>query len=230
MVDMDVNGTAFASNTLDTLGYASNDTVYIAYQPDGLGAQTLTYLLSADAEDENPGNNTATQSFEVTDLQYGRDNGVITAAFPGDGTDDYIAMPLYDIVNDVTIYAIDVAILDGSEDGTPIRGFLVDMFDDLALTEQYGGELISSLRKWTWLLATPIVATATLCGTRLLWKSPTKPLLVTGSALHLSTTEGPTSKLERLNTRTTRPHLYTDLSEADQRTIGTTVTKFLWCV
>ena len=144
MVDMDVNGTAFASNTLDTLGYASNDTVYIAYQPDGLGAQTLTYLLSADAEDENPGNNTATQSFEVTDLQYGRDNGVITAAFPGDGTDDYIAMPLYDIVNDVTIYAIDVAILDGSEDGTPIRGFLVDMFDDLALTEQYGGELISS--------------------------------------------------------------------------------------
>ena len=46
MVDMDVNGTAFASNTLDTLGYASNDTVYIAYQPDGLGAQTLTYLLS----------------------------------------------------------------------------------------------------------------------------------------------------------------------------------------
>ncbi len=144
MVDLDVNGTAYASNTLDTLGYASNDTVYVAYQPDGLGAQTLSYLLSADAEDENPANNSATQSFEVTDLQYGRDNGVVTAAFPGDGTDDYIAMPLYDIVNDVTIYGIDVAILDGSEAGTPIRGFLVDMFDDLALTEQYGGELISS--------------------------------------------------------------------------------------
>jgi hypothetical protein len=144
MVDLDVNGTAYASNTLDTLGYASNDTVYVAYQPDGLGAQTLNYLLSADAEDENPANNSATQSFEVTDLQYGRDNGVVTAAFPGDGTDDYIAMPLYDIVNDVTIYGIDVAILDGSEEGTPIRGFLVDMFDDLALTEQYGGELISS--------------------------------------------------------------------------------------
>ncbi len=145
MVDLDVNGTAYASNTLDTLGYASNDTVYVAYQPDGLGAQTLSYLLSADAEDENPANNSATQSFEVTDLQYGRDNGVVTAAFPGDGTDDYIAMPLYDIVNDVTIYGIDVAILDGSEAGTPIRGFLVDMFDDLALTEQYGGELISSV-------------------------------------------------------------------------------------
>ncbi|MDG1674815.1 MAG: T9SS type A sorting domain-containing protein [Flavobacteriales bacterium] len=144
MMDLDVNGTAFASNTLDTLGYAVNDTLVMSYQPDGLGTQTLNYLLSADAEDENPGNNSATQSFDVTDLQYGRDNGVVTAAFPGEGTDDYIAMPLYDIINDVTIYGIDVAILDGSEDGTPIRGFLVDMFDDLALTEQYGGELISS--------------------------------------------------------------------------------------
>jgi len=144
VMDLDVNGTAYTSNTIDTLGYAANDTLVISYQPDGLGEQTLNYLLSADAEDENPGNNSATQTFEVTDLQYGRDNGVVTAAFPGDGTDDYIAMPLYDIINDVTIYGIDVAILDGSEDGTPIRGFLVDMFDDLALTEQYGGELISS--------------------------------------------------------------------------------------
>ena len=84
------------------------------------------------------------QSFEVTELQYGRDNGVVTANFPGDGTDDFIAMPLYDIVSDVTIYGIDVAIMEGSETGTPIRAFLVDMFDDFALAEQYGGELISS--------------------------------------------------------------------------------------
>jgi hypothetical protein len=143
-MDLDVNGTSYTSNSLDVLGYASNDTLVMAYQPSGLGVQTLNYLLSADAADENPANNSATQSFEVTDLQYGRDNGDITAAFPGDGTDDYIAMPLYDIINDVTIYGIDVAILDGSEPGTPIRAFLVDMFDDLALTEQYGGELISS--------------------------------------------------------------------------------------
>lgn len=144
MIDMDVNGNAYMSNTIDTLGYSSNDTLVVSYQPTGLGEQTLNYILSADAEDENPSNNSATQSFEVTDLQYGRDNGAVTAAFPGDGTADFIAMPLYDIISDVTIYAIDVAILDGSEDGTPIRGFLVDMFDGLALTEQYGGELISS--------------------------------------------------------------------------------------
>ena len=40
---------------------------------------------------------------------------MISGPFPGDGTDDYIAMPLFDIENDVTIYGIDVAILDGSE-------------------------------------------------------------------------------------------------------------------
>ena len=144
MLDLDVNGTGYASDALATLGYASNDTLTVAYQPSGLGVQELNYLLTADSLDENPANNSATQSFEVTDLQYGRDNGIVTGAFPGDGSDDYIAMPLYDIVNDVTIYGIDVAILDDSEAGTPIRAFLVDMFDDLALTEQYGGELISS--------------------------------------------------------------------------------------
>ena len=144
MVDLDVNGTGYASDALATLGYASNDTLTVAYQPSGLGVQDLTYVLSSDSIDENPGNNTVVQSFEVTDLQYGRDNGIVTANFPGDGSDDYIAMPLYDIISDVTIYAIDVAIMEGSEDGTPIRAFLVDMFDDLALAEQYGGELISS--------------------------------------------------------------------------------------
>ena len=144
MIDLDVNGNAYASNTLNTLGSAANDTLVVSYQPTGLGTQTLNYLLSADAEDENPSNNVALQSFEVTEYHFGRDNGVVTEAFPGDGTDDFIAMPLFDIENDVTIYGIDVAILDGSEDGTPIRAFLVDIFDDLALTEQYGGEFVST--------------------------------------------------------------------------------------
>lgn len=144
MMDLDVNGNTYASNTLNTLGSAANDTLLVSYQPTGLGTQTLNYSLFADAEDENPSNNVALQSFEVTEYHFGRDNGVVTEAFPGDGTDDFIAMPLFDIENDVTIYGIDVAILDGSEDGTPIRAFLVDMFDDLALTEQYGGEFIST--------------------------------------------------------------------------------------
>ena len=144
MMDLDVNGNNFASNILDTLGYATSDTLVVAYQPTGLGTQSLNYVLSADAEDENPGNNVASQSFEVTAYQYGRDNGVISGPFPGDGTNDYVAMPLFDIENDVIIYGIDVGFLDGSEVGTPVRGFLVDMNDDNAVADQYGGEFIST--------------------------------------------------------------------------------------
>ena len=116
----------------------------VAYQPNGLGVQTLNYLLSADATDEVPDNNVASQFFEVTEYQFGRDNGVISGAFPSDGTNDFIAMPLFDIVNDAVIYGIDVAILEGSEVGSPVRTFLVDMFDDQALAQQYGGEVASS--------------------------------------------------------------------------------------
>ena len=144
MLDVDVDGVGYASDVLDFLPYGGADTIVVSYQPNGLGEQTLSYVLSADSLDENPGNNVASQSFEVTEYHYGRDNGVISGPFPGDGTYDYVAMPLFDIENDVTIYGIDVAILDGSEVGTPVRGFLVDMFDNNALTEQYGGELVST--------------------------------------------------------------------------------------
>ena len=144
MMDLDVNGNAYTSNILGTLGYAASDTLVVSYQPTGLGTQSLNYALSADAEDENPGNNVASQSFEVTEYHYGRDNGVVSGPFPDDGTDDYIAMSLFDIESDITIYGIDVAILDGSEVGTPVRGFLVDMSNDLVLTEQYGGELVAT--------------------------------------------------------------------------------------
>lgn len=152
VIDLDVNGESVVSNVIDTLGYAANDTLVAAYTVTGLGPVSLDYTLSADDEDENPGNNTASQSFEVTDLQWGRDNGEISAAYPagdpteGDiaGTTDYIAMPLYFVENDVTIYGVDVAIMEGTEPNIPVRGFLVDINDDLALTEQYGGELVSS--------------------------------------------------------------------------------------
>ena len=153
---------------------------------------------------------------------------MVTAAFPGDGTDDFIAMPLYDIINDVTIYGIDVAILDGSEDGTPIRGFLVDMLDDLALTEQYGGELISSAEVD---MATGYTNSGegdivwyTLAGRAL-----TKLLRATGSALRLSTTVVPTSKSARRSTPTTKLRLCTVLSAAERPTTGTTATRCPWC-
>ncbi|HBL38841.1 MAG TPA: hypothetical protein DDZ19_07150, partial [Flavobacteriales bacterium] len=95
--------------------------------------------VSAMNEDENPANNTAAQSFEVSSLHYGRDNGTMTGLFPGDGADDFIALNPYDIFEDVTVYAIDVAIAEGSENGTPVVAHLFDGFDETYLVEQYGG-------------------------------------------------------------------------------------------
>lgn len=37
-----------------------------------------------------------------------------------------MAMPLYDIHNDVTIYGVDVAVMDGAEPAE-VRGMLMDM-------------------------------------------------------------------------------------------------------
>jgi hypothetical protein len=100
--------------------------------------------LIADQVDENPENNTAMQSFEVTDLSWGRDDGTPTAASPTDGTVDYIALSLFDIVEDVVIYAIDVAIMDGSETGTSVITHLFDRTDEDFLTDQLGGLIQST--------------------------------------------------------------------------------------
>ena len=142
-LDVTAAGTTASSSAI-TLAYAAADTLSAAYMPSALGPVTVEYALYADAVDENPENNMASQSFEVTDLSWGRDDGVSTAAAPGEGTDDYIAMSLFDIVEDVVIYAIDVAIMDGSEAGTSVITHLFDLFDENSLTEQYGGLLQST--------------------------------------------------------------------------------------
>jgi len=142
-LDVTAAGVTTYSNPI-SLSYASADTLSVAYLPTALGPVTLDYLLTADAADENPENNMASQSFEVTDLSWGRDDGTPTNAAPSDGTDDYIAVSLFDIVDDVVIYAIDVAIMDGAEAGTSIISHLFDVFDDASFVEQYGGILQST--------------------------------------------------------------------------------------
>jgi hypothetical protein len=142
-LDVTAAGTT-AYSTPITLSYATADTLSAAYLPTALGPVTVDYLLTADAADENPGNNMASQSFEVTDLSWGRDEGTPVNAAPAEGTDDYIAGSLFDIVDDVVIYAIDVAVMAGSETGTSIITHLFDGFDDNFLAEQYGGILQST--------------------------------------------------------------------------------------
>jgi hypothetical protein len=139
-----VNGTEAGMSTPITLGYQAQDTLRVAYDMGTVGSYELNYSVAAMNEDENPANNTATQSFEVSSLHYGRDNGTMTGVFPGDGTDDFIALNPFDIFEDVTVYAIDVAIVAGSENGTPVVAHLFDGFDDTYLTEQYGGLIAST--------------------------------------------------------------------------------------
>ena len=87
--------------------------------------------------------------FEITDLQWGRDNGEVSGLAPGDGTVDFIQMPLYQVLADVTVYGVDVAIMEGSEDFTPVRGFLVDINATEALNEEGKQESTPcSARRW----------------------------------------------------------------------------------
>jgi hypothetical protein len=136
---LNVNGTDAGMSDPITLGYQAQDTLRVNFDMAAVGSYDLTYTVGAMNEDENPSNNTATQSFEVSALHYGRDNGTMTGVFPGDGTDDFIALNPYDIFEDVTVYAIDVAIVAGSENGTPVVAHLFDGFDENYLVEQYGG-------------------------------------------------------------------------------------------
>ena len=143
VLDITVAGATTTSDSI-SLAYASADTLSASYLPTAIGSVTVDYVLSADDVDENPDNNMTSQSFDVTDLAWGRDDGISTGAFPSDGTDDYIAVSLFDIVDDVVIYAIDVAIMDGSESGTSIISHLFDCFDDDSFVEQYGGIIQST--------------------------------------------------------------------------------------
>ena len=142
MLTLDVDGTVASSDPM-LLAYQAVDTLRVPFDMAAVGTYNLTYTVSTDNEDENPANNEATQSFEVSSLHYGRDNGTMTGIFPAEGTDDFIALNPYDIFEDVTVYAIDVAIVAGSENGTPVVAHLFDGADDNYITEQYGG-LISS--------------------------------------------------------------------------------------
>ena len=144
MMTLNVNGSDAGMSDPMTLGYQAVDTLRVPFDMSAVGTYDLTYTVAADNEDENPSNNVASQSFEVSSLHYGRDNGTMTGVFPGEGTDDFIALNPYDIFEDVTIYAIDVAIVAGSEDGTPVIAHLFDGSDDNFITEQYGGLMVSS--------------------------------------------------------------------------------------
>ena len=128
-LDIDVAGYSATSDVVPTLPNAELDTLVAAYTVSGLGLKTVNYQVSSDVADNMPENNVATQSFEVTEFSYGRDNGELFDVYGGEF--EYACMPYYDIHNDVTIYGIDVAIQPGGTEGSPIEAWIIDADDDV---------------------------------------------------------------------------------------------------
>ena len=144
--NLSVDGTTVGTSPLYSLDYDAEETLQAAYALNGLGlgSHTLEFEVSADAADDYPENNSATRTIEITEHQLGRDDGSMTGLFPSDGTYDFIALNPFDIYEDATIYAIDVAIAAGSESGTPVIAHVYDPTDETFIQEQYGGLMASS--------------------------------------------------------------------------------------
>ncbi|MGB1031973.1 MAG: T9SS type A sorting domain-containing protein [Flavobacteriales bacterium] len=105
------------------------------YTPPAVEADyTATFVLSSDSTDANPEDNTRTQNFSVSEFSYGRDDGTFSGVFPADGTQEFIAASSYQIFEETTVYAIDVALMNGSEGGADIVAYLLDA--DLAITAE----------------------------------------------------------------------------------------------
>jgi hypothetical protein len=132
------------STTLD-IAYGQNDTLRVlGWEAPGVGEYTFDYTVASDSTDEYPADNAAQQAIEVVELQYGRENGEFVGQTPADGTVDFIAGVPYDAVNDMTIYAIDVAIMDGSDVGAEVVCHLFDWVEWNNGGGQYDGLLTTT--------------------------------------------------------------------------------------
>ena len=120
---VDVNGTEVGVSDPVDFAYQVTDTLRVTgYNiPTDAGTYTVDYEIASDMMDENPANNVAQQSFEVSELHYARDNGEFTGFFPAATYgDEYTAATPMQFFGDGTIYAIDVAIVAGDDDAPVI--------------------------------------------------------------------------------------------------------------
>lgn len=125
-----------------TLPYTGSDTLRAAgyILPTDLGTYDVTFTITADAEDNNTADNVATRSFEMTEYQYGRDDLTYVGFFPAATySDNFISAVPFQFFGEGTIYAIDVALVDG-ETSAPIIAS-IRSFDDLDVIVSTSSEL-----------------------------------------------------------------------------------------
>ena len=109
------------------LSYGQVDTLIVYYEPEtlnvDLGMRYLHYNVTTDngIDDENPIDNYVSQSFEITEYSFGRDDGSIEYVGPNyypafqDG-DCYAASTVFQIFENTTVYGIDIAVMEGSDE------------------------------------------------------------------------------------------------------------------
>jgi hypothetical protein len=130
-----------------TLDYGDTITLQAPYslqEASSIGFHEIGFSVASDGPDAYPEDNFTSRSIEITEHQMGRDNGQMTAPFPEDATDDFIALNPFLFGEDVTIYGIDVALVEGSESEAEIVAHLFDPADPNYLSEQYGGLVTST--------------------------------------------------------------------------------------
>ncbi len=136
------------------------DTLTVSFDPETLGTyfgnRYLHFNVGGDVtgidgwsnsiqQDENLDNNYAMSKFEITEYSFGRDNGEAYAIGPdiyANSTNNcYGASTLYQIQNEIEIYGIDIAVMEGSEIGAWADVFL-GYQNNLEMTESTSGDII----------------------------------------------------------------------------------------
>jgi hypothetical protein len=127
-LQVNVNGSDIGTSDLVDLAYQGTDTLrLVGYTiPSDIDTYEIEMNIVTDSIDENAADNTFMQSFEVTEYVFGRDDLTYTGVFPSTGTDEFIAATPFQFFEDATIYAVQVAIMDGSEAGTDIIAHILD--------------------------------------------------------------------------------------------------------
>ncbi len=144
-LNVNINGQNIAASEQIQLAYGEEQLISVGYSlPNEIGNYEIELEIFSDLTDETPMNNGALSNVEMSQYTYARDNGLMSGLFPNDGSMNFIALNRFDIYNDVTIYAVDVAVAATSDDGTPIQAHLYDSNDPSFLNESYGGLISSS--------------------------------------------------------------------------------------
>lgn len=133
-----------ASGTLATSAPNAIDSLAVeGFTPSGtIGTYTVNLTLAQAATDDNPLNNTRTETFQVDDCAWAHDDGTcqqVQTAGPDNLQDQMELGNFFDVANAGSfLYAIDVALHEDMNVGTLVYGVVRDEnLDEVAVTPEY---------------------------------------------------------------------------------------------